>query len=406
MRETTAFRDQVIAWVHECQREVPQGISYVLSATASEPTVMSLCFAILTAELYDALPGDGCEAWRNVLLSVQDPTTGLFIDPLLSPDDLEPASPGEDYLLYQTTYFALNALGALGSKPHYPLRFIEPFREPAFVGSWLEQLDWSDPWKESNWVMFVATALYIVWQWEGNASALRALHCLLDWLDAHQDPGTGFWGVQDGDSLLHAMAATYHFLPFYCSLGRPIHFPERMIESTLSLQQGDGLFHPDGGGDACLDVDAVDILVKCSLVTSHLADEVQAALERAYRGILNNRAVDGGFCRARHRPRSPKSWKRRFGEALGLDRPLGKPYRPAPEIWYYSGWKKMPFDIRQSDLWSTWFRSYGLAVIGICYPERFPTTVHWQFRRLPALGWHDGACIKRCCSKVLECTEK
>jgi hypothetical protein len=394
--------DKVLAWVQTCQREMPQGFSYVLSATASEPTIMSLCFAVLIAELYDVLPDSRHQGWRDILLSAQDPTTGLFVDPLHSSDDLETTSPGEDYLRHQTTYFALNALDALGCKPRYPLRFIEPFCDVTYTEIWLEHLDWSDPWQESNRVMFIAAALYIAWQWENNRSALLALHRLLDWLDAHQDLETGFWGVQDGASLLNAMAGAYHFLPFYFCLGRPIHFPEQMIESTCSLQQSDGLFHPDGGGDACLDVDAADILVKCSLVTPHLANEVKAALEQTYYGLLSNQGADGGFCRARHRPLPPKSWKRRLGETFGLDRFLHKPYVLPPEVWYYSGWERMPFDIRQSDLWSTWFRSYGLALISTRYPETFPTNVNWRFRRIPALGWHDTGCIKQYCPDKLD----
>jgi hypothetical protein len=392
------LRDQVLAWVQGCQREGVQGIGYVFGVTASEPTIMSLCFAIVTAELYDALPGNGREVWKSVLLSVQDPRTGLFVDPIFSGDDLDPTSPGEDYVVHQTTYFALNALDALGSRPRYPLHFARPFCDIAYLQRWLENLDWSDPWKESNWVMFTAAALYVVWQWEGDRSALLALHHLLDWLDAHQDPETGFWGVRERASLLHAMAGTYHFLPFYFCLDRPIYFPEAMIESTLSLQQPDGLFHPDGGGDTCLDVDAVDILVKCSLVTSHLGDKVRTALERAYYGILSNQGTDGGFCRARYRPLPPKSWKRRIAESLGLSRCLRKPYSPPREIWHYSGWGKMPFDIRQSELWSTWFRSYGLAVTSARYPNEFPGDVNWRFRGIPALGWHDSEMINRCYS--------
>jgi hypothetical protein len=362
--------------------------------------MMALCFAVLTMELYDQVSDAPRESWRHVLLAAQDPKTGLFVDPLFSRDDLDPTSPGEDYVLHQTTYFALNALDALGSRSHYPLHFVKPFCDITYLEGWLEGLDWFDPWKESNWVMFIAAALYITWQWESDRLTLRALHHLLDWLDVRQDPGTGFWGIQEGASLLDAMAAAYHFLPFYFCLDRPIHFPEAMIESTLSLQQPDGLFHPDGGGDTCLDVDAVDILVKCSLLTSYLADRVEDALERAYYGIQDSQGADGGFCRARRRPRPPKSLKRRIGETLRLDRLLRMPYAPPQEVWNYSGWTRMPFDIRRSDLWSTWFRSYGLAVIGVRYPEKFAPEAKWRFRRIPVLGWHDVTQIVRYCTDV------
>jgi hypothetical protein len=142
-----------------------------------------------------------------------------------------------------------------------------------------------------------------------------------------------------------------------------------------------------------MDVDAIDILVKCSLITPHRSAEVESALDRAYHGLLNSQSPDGGFCRARHRPIPPKSWKRRLSEPLGLDRLLRKPYEPPKEVWHYSGWTLMPFDIRESDLWSTWFRSFGLAVISARYPAKYPSSVSWHFRRLPALGWHNSLCI-------------
>lgn len=391
--ETSKIRNQVFAWLQQCQREQPLGLSYAFSAEARDPTLISLCLAILIAELYDKLPGVLSQDSQRVLLSAQDPLTGLFVDPLFTPDDLETGHYGEDYIRYQTTYFALNALDALGCTPCYPLSYLDPFLDTVYLDLWLEKLDWSRPWRESNRIMFIATPLYLAWQWKKDRSAFLALNHLLDWLDAHQDAETGFWGVHTGAPLLHAMAATYHFLPFYFCLGRSFHFPEQMIQSTLALQQTDGLFHPQGGGDACLDVDAIDILVKCSLVTSHRANEVQTALEQAYLGLLENQEAQGGFCRARRRPFPSKSWKRRLAEAFGVDRLLGKPYLPPREIWHYSSWEKMPFDIRLSDLWSTWFRSFGLAVISARYPERFPTDINWVFRETPALGWHDPVAI-------------
>jgi len=362
---------------------------------------MSLCFAVLIKELYDALPNATERAeYGGALQSLQSPETGLFMDPALNPDDLEPASPGTQYLVHQTTYFALNALDALGFRPLYPLRFAESYLQPMVLEDWLQNLDWANPWRESNRIMFIATALYTMWQWENEASALAVLHRLLDWLDAHQDSETGLWGVAEGASPLYAMAGAYHLLPFYFSLGRPARFCDKMVENVLSLQQSDGLFHPQGGGDSCLDVDAVGVLVWCSLAVPAEADRIRVALERTFEGLLANQSDEGGFCRARLRPHPPKTWKRRVAEFFGLDRLLHQPYRPCPQIMTYEGWKKMPFDIRQPDLWSTWFRSYGLAMISARFPGRFLDAIPWRFRRLPGLGWYDPGAIRRAYEKA------
>jgi hypothetical protein len=357
---------------------------------------MSLCLAVLTAELYGLLPRNPAAEWANALLHIQDPDSGLFLDPRFAEADLLPDSPGQEYIHLQTTYFALNALDAMRFRPGHALRFASPFVAPGYAEEWLEHLDWSNPWRESNMVMFIAGALYHRWRYEDDASAGEALQRVLDWLDGHQDPDSGLWGTRSGASLLHAMAGGYHFLPFYFVSGRCVRHAERIIDSTLSLQQPDGLFDPHGGGDACLDVDAIDVLVKLSLVTDHRRADVEAALERAYHGLLGNRDEDGGFCRGRQRPYPDKSRKRRIVEGLGLDRLLGRPYEPPKEIWYYSDWTKMPFDIRRSDLWSTWFRSFGVALISTHLPARFPSDVRWKFRGLPALGWHDRDAIIRC----------
>lgn len=388
------LRQRVLAWVSCCRQGATEGPAYTLSTIAPEPTLMSLCFALLTRELFDALPGaEERERTVQVLTSTQDAESGFFLDPCFRPDDLDSTSPGRDYVVHQTTYFALNPLDALHAKPPHALRFADPYFQPAFLEKWLCRLDWSNPWRESNRVMFIATALYARYSWWNDFGALSALHSLLDWLDKHQDPATGLWGTREGAPLLHAMAGAYHLLPFYFALHRPVHFCERILDSTLSLQQIDGLFHPLGGGDACLDVDAVGILAWCSLVVPSKAPQIQIALERAFRGILANQSEEGGFCRARLRPWPAKSWRRRIAEALGLDRMLRRLYRPYPQVMNYEGWKKMPFDIRQPDLWSTWFRSYGLAVISTRLAGRFVEGISWRFRRLPGLGWYDEAAI-------------
>ena len=91
----SSLSEQVWAFVEASQRHGIEGVSFAISRAASEPTLMSLCFAVLTAELYDLLPDDQQrDDWTQSLLSAQDPTTGTFVDPLLLPDDLETSSPG------------------------------------------------------------------------------------------------------------------------------------------------------------------------------------------------------------------------------------------------------------------------------------------------------------------------
>ena len=224
---------------------------------------------------------------------------------------------------------------------------------------------------------------------------MKWMRRILNWLDAHQDPESGYWGSLEGVPVEHAMAATYHFLPFYLWAGRRFQFAERIIESTLLLQGEDGLFHASQGGDSCLDVDALDILIKCHLLTDHRHEEVVMAVDRIFQGLANNQDEAGGFCRARFRPGPPKSRKRILSEFLFLDKILNKPYQSWSETWRYSGWSLMPYEIHHGDLWSTWFRSFGLGLISKTFPEKYPGEIDWNFRRLPALGWQNSEDIAR-----------
>lgn len=393
------IRDECLAWVERLERERGWGPAYGLSSSSAHTTVMASCFVVLVYELFGHLSDlsrSRLETWRSHIASCQDEDSGLFIDPQLRSEDLLIDRLDESYVRRQTTFFALSALDALAGAPSYPLAFLEPYKAQHTLRSWLSGLDWSQPWGESNKVMFVASFLIQSWEQDQDARAGEAVQALLDWLDEHQDPRTGYWGTHQGASLLDAMAGAFHFYFLYLYVGRSFRYVPNIIDHTLSLQHADGLFHPAGGGGACLDLDAVDILVKCSLLTDHRAGDVRAALSRAHAALLAAQNEDGGFSEARNRPRPTKSWKRRIGEAFALDRLLNRPYEPPRQVLHYSGWSRMAFGLRESNLWATWFRPLALALISTRYPGEFSHGEGWTFRRGPALGWHDRQRILEC----------
>jgi hypothetical protein len=245
----------------------------------------------------------------------------------------------------------------------------------------LESGAWSEPWGESNRVMFLTEFLL-------QEHEIDLAHVVLDWLDAHQDADTGFWGTREGADLLSGMAAGFHFYFFYFALDRPVHYPTAIIDHTLAVQQADGLYTRGGGGGACADLDAVDTLVKFSLLTDYRAEDIKLSLARSFAAIVANQRPTGAFCEAL-RPVPPKSLKRTIGEALLLDRLIHKPYEPYVERMRYAGWSKMEYTCEEGDLWSTWFRPLALALISTRYPGEFIDDIAWTFRRKPGLGWHD-----------------
>jgi hypothetical protein len=138
--------------------------------------------------------------------------------------------------------------------------------------AWLENRDWSRPWYESNNAMFLLYFLSLE-----AAPGGRAYHAIveaLDWFDATQDPLTGLWGTEMGARLLDGVAGAFHILLFYYFFDRPVPRIERLIDSTLALQNRDGLFSPFGGGGSCEDLDAVDILCNARVRTNYRRRDV------------------------------------------------------------------------------------------------------------------------------------
>lgn len=325
-----------------------------------QETVTSTAMGVLLAEgLQLSLPNRS--AVLNTIISAQDPATGLFLEPLAASVPQTGGLHDEEYLHGMTTYFALHALDALREKPRYPLSFLKNFSEKEQVIQWLEHLDWSNPWRESNRVMHLLSALLFSLQWERNPAAAARYHDVLDWLDGRQDPSTGLWGTERGVSLLNAAAGAYHFVPYYRYARRPVRAWSRIVASCLELQNEDGLFAPSPGGGACEDLDVIDLLCNAARATGRLSPEVRQALTRAFWAIWNLQREDGSF-----------------------------PYSNVADdaVYRFSSWPPMEARTGGGDLWATWFRLSALHTIRSLLGDDLPPPGSWTFRRLPALGFH------------------
>jgi len=328
-----------------------------------EATVTSTAIGVLLAEglgkLAD-LPVPREELVRT-LKEAQDETTGLFLEPLAARIPLAEGLHGEEYFRWMTTYFVLHALDALQEKPEYPLRFLDFLSGRESVYAWLDQLDWSNPWRESNRVMHLLSALLFRLKWQVDPAAADRYHDVLDWLDERQDPRTGLWGTEKGASLLNAVAGAYHFVPFYRYARRPVRAWSKIVDACLALQQEDGLFGPSPGGGACEDLDAIDLLCTAARIRKRLEPEIRRALTRAFWAIWNLQREDGSF-----------------------------PYagRTGAETYRFSSWPGMEAQTGGGDVFATWFRLAALHTIRSVLGEDLPPPGEWTFRRLPALGFH------------------
>jgi hypothetical protein len=401
------MKDSVLGWL-ESLRVKNTNYGVYKFCEKGNSTLMSSCFAVFTRELLNdlsSLSDKERKDWIQYIKNTQDINTGLFIDPLLNEHNLS-SKFSREYVLHQNTMFCLSALNALGAEPDYDLKIINSYRDASSIVGWLKKLNWSRPWLISNEIMFIMYFLQEDYERNQSERSLGSLNAIFDYLDRTQDPNTGFWGTNDGANIFNGMAGAFHLYFFYFYFEREIKHEEKIIDATLALQNTDGLFNPAGGGGHCEDLDAIDILVKFSMVSSYREVDIKEALMRACDGIVKNQNHDGGFCYAKMyrctlsewldsielvKPKLGLDFKTRlwmlemkFGKQLLY--PLIKDW-----VWKYSGWKVMSCRINQSDIWSTWFRLLALALISSRYPEEFGTDVAWKFRKNAGLGWHSNA---------------
>ena len=368
-----------------------------LQKNYNQTTLMSSAFSIIILELINSLDSLEKSRDQDFFLRHQDEKSGLFVDLNLDLkyekiEDLE-----SNYIHYQTTAFSLSALDALGVKPKFRLAFMDSFRGKDKILKFFDGINWRNPWHESNKIMFLLQFFsydYIIMK---NEDSLNNIHMILDVLDSFQDPSTGLWGTQFKASAFVSMAAAYHFLIFYKYFNRKINFSEKISSSVFQLQMRDGLFHPFGGGGACEDLDAIDVISK---VTSSIGDESAASLSRAHAVLLQNRNEDGGFCWAK-RPKFPLLIGLKYFNPrseifnIGMIKWIVKnnyigsviPFIRERKIYRYSNWNKMKYDINHSDSWSTWFRLLSIATIEKLIPELKKHDIDFTCRSLPSIGW-------------------
>ena len=364
--------------------------------TNGEPGFLPTCFGVLAEETLGTLDKWDKEKRQkvaNIICNQQDPNSGIFGLELVHAEDLIYSHVCDiRYFRYQLTYFALSALKALDLHPKYNLVFARRFLNQEYALGWIEAGPWHDPWNHSNRVMFLLRFLIYLAEHEKFNEAWKVYDAIIDDLLKRQSSNTGLWHGSNNCSVRLAVYAGYHFLPFIFWRGILPPFVNKMIDSVLSIQHVDGLFGDFLGGGACEDLDAIDILVKCSLVSNHRSEEVKSTLFKAFDRIMQLQRPDGGF--PNYLDNRNKSFKRRIGERLLLDKLLKKKYQPQKV--YYSGCRSVVAAKGESDMWAAWFRPLALRLIVSRYPELGVQQKDARFHQLPCLGWHDEEHILTC----------
>lgn len=320
----------------------------------------------------------------------------------LATDDGEPADAVTEkspYSRWQQRYFHDTALRMLGVTANRPWRFLDSVRSSREAAcGWLNSLDWEQPWQTSNLVMFILAGLLREWEDEHNSKSRTAVSWILDWHDQTQNSRVGFWGKGLKARAHHGLFGAYHQYLFYFYLERPLPCMEQIIDSTLRMQQRDGLWAPQMGGGGCHDMDAVVTLAGCSLRTEYRRAEVESALRRAGEAILRLQTSEGGFLWRTHewglRPTDFLAglWRglrhRDFALAVVDSGMRIKGWRRERRCAHpnHEHWTDRDVPVGEADLFSTFARLDALRAIGLVLDEYADWAAAVQPLPHPGLG--------------------
>jgi len=286
---------------------------------------------------------------------------GRFRIPGMRPEDVYKKPDAAEtwrYIDFHVTNYALGAIEALAPDRRPQLDFAAPFLDEKTLGHWLSLRDLRDPWQEGNNIVNLAGFLLLLRRHgdgrrtgdELRPAVDAALEQMFAWHDRLREPTTGFWGVgqlSDATRRLHAFAGSMHNFHIWHHEGRPLEGQDKAIDYCLSL--------PPAVDSACIDVDAVDVLIHGWSLTDHRRPEIEAWLLALLEALLAFQEPDGGFCDVRQGVRRQDGWIRGYEEPQGL-----------------------------SNTFATWFRWIAIAMIAdVIWPGRWP----WRFRSMIGIGY-------------------
>lgn len=278
------------------------------------PTYWSTSYPVLAYSLIgilDEMDNRYKDDWAHFLKKGQDPETGLFHEPIDENNaPFGPVHSSSDILLHGAT-FITGALHALGHKPDHGFLILEKYKKSGAIASWIESLPWQNPWKTGNYTYDLGCLLGVDYGITGNIKNIDAIDEFFDWMDRNTDKDTGWWNPKGNAPLYSQQFGGYHTLMVYWMFGREVPDPEKMIRSTLKLQDSDGSY---SGYGCCGDMDAVDTIVTLSRQYGICEREVKHSIERFYPYLMLMLDEDGGFISLNESIHADLGWKLHTGK--------------------------------------------------------------------------------------------
>ena len=181
--------------------------------------------------------GEERKARLEALRRLQNPQNGMFTE--------------KTHHTIHTTAHCAAAIELFDARPLYPLKGLHKYLDKNELYALLDGLDWNNPWPQSHQGAGVYAALvnadeapaewrrdYFVWFRE-NADEVRGF-----WKKGWSDVAPMSKEKRDGKAVVYEyMAGGFHYLFNHEHAHQPIPYPERMIDSCLSMLFDDAC-HP------------------------------------------------------------------------------------------------------------------------------------------------------------------
>lgn len=217
-------------------------------------------------------PADAAERaeWVAALQDMQDGETGLFFEKTHNP--------------FHTTAHCTAALELFDALPLHPLTKMREYLPEGRLEQLLDSLDWQvNPWRDSH----IGAGIYAAMI---NAGEADPDWCgrYFKWLWDNADPETGFWKKGEAQKpgsceLYRYMAGGFHYMFNHEYARMPLRYPDRVIDSCISMYDEKNL--PDSFGTFAnfIEVDWIYCLTRASRQTPYRHGEVQDRLRRFWK---------------------------------------------------------------------------------------------------------------------------
>ncbi|MFW9937648.1 MAG: hypothetical protein ACFFD5_08360 [Candidatus Thorarchaeota archaeon] len=223
------------------------------------------------------------EKWIDNIQCYQDPRSGWF---------KESGFNFGFHFKEHSTAFAVSALKLLGGKPRYNFKIADKLKSKKQVERWLKHVpEWGLLfWPGSHRGGGVASIFATLG--EESYPNEKFFECYFDWLNRKADPQVGFWRIGWNHKIKkrltkQELGGSIHYYWIYEFLSHPIPFPEKVIDSTLKLQNELGLWDKDVS--YCIDLDAIFSLLRCLKQTEEYREEdIKAAIKKYLDYTINS----------------------------------------------------------------------------------------------------------------------